>query len=410
MRILHVTAQKPDSTGSGVYLAQTVAALGRLGHEQAIVCGVDAADDVALPEGVAVYPVRFNTFELPFDVCGMSDEMPYPSTRYRDLTPTMLAQFEAAFRRVLSETIAAFAPEVIVCNHLYLVTTFVRELTDELGLACPVVGICHNTCLRQLGQHGLERDRIIAAVRRLDLVLALHAEQRERILALFACDATKVGVIGTGFDASVFNCAPLPAGGRDVAADRKPSSLIFAGKVTFKKGVGSLFAALGLLGKRSVQVSLTLCGGLGPDYSETRLADETAHCGQEAAYLGKLAPADLAQAYRGAEVFVLPSFYEGLPLVVIEALACGCKVVVTDLPGLRPWIEGNIPDAPVVYVAPPAMQAVDEPLASELPAFEERLAAAIEEALRMPARPCDVSALSWDALGARLAAFCSGLL
>ena len=76
MRILHVTAQKPDSTGSGVYLAQTVAACARLGCEQAVVCGVDGSDDTELPDGVAVFPVRFNTPELPFDVCGMSDEMP----------------------------------------------------------------------------------------------------------------------------------------------------------------------------------------------------------------------------------------------------------------------------------------------------------------------------------------------
>lgn len=404
MRILHVTAQKPDSTGSGVYLAQTVAALGRLGHEQAVVCGIDASDDIKLSGAVAAYPVRFNTAELPFDVCGMSDEMPYPSTRYRDLTPVMLAQFEAAFKRVLCEAIERFAPEVIVCNHLYLVTALVRELTEELGLSCPVVAICHNTCLRQLGQHNLERERIIAAVRRLDLVLALHAEQCERILALFVCEPAKVGVIGTGFDASIFNCER-----GDNRLSRVPGSLIFAGKVTHKKGVDSLFAALGLLHDRDARVSLALCGGLGPDYPDARLREKIARCGQEVVYLGKLAPTDLAQAYRTAEVFVLPSFYEGLPLVVIEALACGCKVVVTDLPGLRPWIEANIPQAPVVYVAPPTMRAVDEPLPSELPAFEGRLAAAIEEALNAPLRPCDVSALSWDALGRRLVDFCGKL-
>ena len=84
--------------------------------------------------------------------------------------------------------------------------------------------------------------------------------------------------------------------------------------------------------------------------------------------------------------------------------------MVTDLPGLRPWIEDNIPAAPIVYVEPPRMTSVDEPLEQDLPAFEQRLADALEEAFAMPCPVTDVSALSWDALGSRLVAYCKGLL
>ena len=390
MRILHVTAQKPDSTGSGVYLAQTVAACARLGCEQAVVCGVDVSDDTELPDGVAVFPVRFNTPELPFDVCGMSDEMPYPSTRYRDLTPQMLAQFEAAFKAKLAEA---------------------KELEakgDALSLRCPVVAICHNTCLRQLSQHGLERERIIGAVGRLDLVLALHGEQRDRIVEVFGIDPAKVAVIGTGYDASVFNLCPEVGEGAAFGGRVKPArSIVYAGKVTFKKGIDSLLRSMDLLQEPA---SLRLCGGVGPDYLGGVLEQRMQESAQQLSYAGRLAPVVLAGEYRAAEVFVLPSFSEGLPLVVIEALACGCKVVVTDLPGLRPWIEDNIPAAPIVYVEPPRMTSVDEPLEQDLPAFEQRLADALEEAFAMPCPVTDVSALSWDALGSRLTTYCEGLL
>ena len=87
--------------------------------------------------------------------------------------------------------------------------------------------------------------------------------------------------------------------------------------------------------------------------------------------------------------------------MTIEALACGCKVVVTDLPGIRPWLEANLPGAPALYVAPPRMIAVDTPDATDLPAFEERLARTIELALAVPSAPCDTTALSWDKLAAR---------
>ena len=47
------------------------------GHAAVVVAGVDASDEPTLPEGAEPYFVRFNTEALPFNVCGMSDVMPY---------------------------------------------------------------------------------------------------------------------------------------------------------------------------------------------------------------------------------------------------------------------------------------------------------------------------------------------
>lgn len=77
MRILNISAQKPDSTGSGVYLAEMVRCELSAGHAAAVVAGVDASDEPTLPEGAEPYFVRFSTEALPFNVCGMSDMMPY---------------------------------------------------------------------------------------------------------------------------------------------------------------------------------------------------------------------------------------------------------------------------------------------------------------------------------------------
>ena len=61
MRILSITAQKPDSTGSGVYLTEVVRELARQGHEQAVLAGVYREDVVRLPEGVGFFPVLFRS-------------------------------------------------------------------------------------------------------------------------------------------------------------------------------------------------------------------------------------------------------------------------------------------------------------------------------------------------------------
>lgn len=389
MRILNVTAQKPDATGSGVYLAEMVRSEVALGHEAAVVCGLAADDEVrSLPGEAHVFAVRFDTPGLPFHVCGMSDTMPYAATRYRDLTPDMLAAFEGSFSRVIREAVEEFDPDLVICHHLYVVTALVRELVDDR----PVVAICHSTCLRQLAQHGLERERIARAVRRLDCVYALHGAQREQIVEQLGVTPERVRVLGTGYNARVFHA------GADTP--RKPGRIVYAGKIWRKKGVESLLRAYAAMDGRGLD--LRLAGGRGDDAefeAIRRLVDE---CPWHVELLGRLSQADLAVEYRRAELFVLPSFYEGLPLVVIEALASGCKAVVTDLPGIRPWVQSNVPDAPVWWVRPPRIRNTDEPCEDDLPAFEGRLAAAMREALASDCCGCDVSALSWDALTARL--------
>ncbi len=389
MRILNVSAQKPDSTGSGTYLSALVRSELAAGHEAAVVCGIDDGDPLdAVPAGAAVYPVRFCTGELPFHVCGMSDVMPYPATRYRDLTPAMEEAFVRAFSRTVRRAVAGLRPDVVVCHHLYLATSVVREVVDGI----PVVAVSHSTDLRQLRQHGLGRDRIVPAVRALDGVCALHDAQVEEIADVFSIDPGAVTVVGVGYDPQVFHPDP--------AVPRDPGSLLFVGQVCRAKGVPSLLAAVSCLEREGRGPSrLRLAGGWGSAQAECDAIRATAEgLSTPVEFLGRLDPASLAAEYRAADTFVLPSFFEGLPLVAVEALACGCKAVLTDLPGVRPWLAAGLPDAPVRWVAPPTVTDVDKPRPDELPAFEARLAGQLAASLADPEPSLDATALSWDAV------------
>ena len=96
MRILNISAQKPDSTGSGVYLAEMVRCELSAGHAAAVVAGVDASDESTLLEGAEPYFVRFSTEALPFNVCGMSDVMPYFGAK--SIGPPPLSQCQSRSR------------------------------------------------------------------------------------------------------------------------------------------------------------------------------------------------------------------------------------------------------------------------------------------------------------------------
>ena len=398
MRILNVTAQKPDSTGSGTYLAETVRCQLAAGHEAAVVCGIAAGDETpALPGEARVFPVRFDTPALPFHVVGMSDVMPYPATRYRDMTPDMVERFKQAFADMLARADAEFAPDLVVCHHLYLVTAVARNVLPHRR----VVALSHSTDLRQLAKHDLERAFILRGVRGLDGVLALHEAQRDEICAVFDLPAERVRVVGTGYNDAVF-CLPEGEGRGDRRGEDGVRRVLYVGKIARNKGVASLVGAFGALGEQVGAVELVLVGGHSDEAEYEEICALARACPRPVRLPGRLSPEDLLSAYRAADVFVLPSFFEGLPLVVVEALASGCKAVVTDLPGVRPWLAANAAGAPVAFVETPPMLDVDTPDPAGLPAFEERLARALEESLAAPWRPCDLSGATWRAVTSRI--------
>lgn len=444
MRILCVSAQKPDSTGSGVYLTETTKGMLEAGHKVAVVAGVDREDDPVLPHGVLFRPVRFRTPKLPFPVCGMSDEMPYLATRYRDMTPGMVELFKRAFSEAFDEVLSTFRPDLIVSHHLYLATALLAHRSPP----CPMVAVSHSTDLRQMRSHGLERDYIVEGVRRLDGACALHAAQAQEICELYGIPEERVVVVGTGYNDAVFKPAEdgeqhgsrkKEAGqsvGHDGMADdfgtadgsaddveapggkaglssisSKRLELAYAGKIWHKKGVDCLLRSLALLPAAKGGVRLRLAGGFAhqDEYDRMRaLAEDVANrTGFAIEFLGKLSQGDLARAYQSSDVFVLPSFFEGLPLVVVEALACGCRVAVTDLPGVREWLDAEMPGAPVVYVQRPRMASVDEPEPDALASFEEDLAHAIQQAASLSAGALPESvlkSLSWKNVARRIVA------
>lgn len=394
MKILSVTAQKPDSTGSGVYLTELVKGFKKLGHQQAVIAGITEEDSVQVPEDVTVYPVYYKTEQLPFAVCGMSDEMPYESTRYCDMSDDMTKQYRDAYSKVIQKAVREFQPDVILCHHLYYVTSLVRELCPTIK----VYGISHGTDLRQMQKHSWQKDYIKEHINQLDKVFALHDGQKESIKEHYGYNQEFIQVIGTGYNSTVFYIMP-----EYQKEEKQKARLIFAGKISEKKGIMSLLRAMKHVPNANGKFTIALAGGYGNEQEYQEIQGLAEKCACDVEFLGKLTQSKLAEELNKSDVFVLPSFYEGLPLVLIEAMACGLRVVCTDLPGVQPWINANIPENGVVFVTPPEMEYADEPIRESLSAFEERLADGIEKVLhaKLPNQET-VQKISWDGLCERL--------
>lgn len=132
-------------------------------------------------------------------------------------------------------------------------------------------------------------------------------------------------------------------------ADRVPATILFVGVICRRKGTLELARAARLLRERGVTGwRLVVVGGQGPtpepEYAE--IVAEFATAGLADALVGPEYGTQVARRLQEADIFVLPSYLEGQPIAIIEAMAAGVPVVGTRIgavPDLvRDGIEGRV--------------------------------------------------------------------
>jgi len=348
------------------------------GWVQAAVIGTPAGsgDDAVLTElGVMTSAVTFGTPELPLPVPGMSDVMPYPSTRFSEMDVAQLAAYRAAWSARIAEAVSEFAPDVIHANHVWIVGSLLKDVAPQV----PVVTQCHATGLRQLELCPHLASDVIAGVRRNERFAVLHDGHADTLARVLDIEPDRIRVVGAGYREDIFNadgCSAKCGAGR----------LLYAGKYSASKGVPQLLTAFERLAARTPGLTLNVAGtGAGPEAEQIRRRmDELPGVVQH----GQVDQHELAELMREADVFVLPSLYEGVPLVLVEALACGCRLVATELPGVVTDIAPRAGDA-LVPISVPELDGVDR----LVPEAEEPFVADIERAL---AEALDCGAVRFD--------------
>ena len=143
-------------------------------------------------------------------------------------------------------------------------------------------------------------------------------------------DWNKFRIIRCGIDPEVFNLRLEP--------NNKTSEILCLGRLVPAKGQHILLEALGILLSEGIEVHLTLVGD-GPD--RLGLEQEVAKHGWEEAvtFTGAVGQSEVHQYYDKADIFVLPSFAEGLPVVLMESMAKGIATISTYINGIPELIR-----------------------------------------------------------------------
>jgi glycosyltransferase involved in cell wall biosynthesis len=365
LKILHLLSQRPDSTGSGIYVQAMIREASAYGYDNYLVAGIrsDCFVDTDCIEQDNTIFVNFHNADLSYHIPGMSDVMPYESTRFCDLSEEDLCEYEKAFSGILQNAVNKFKPDIIHSHHLWIVSSMARRQFPNI----PMVTSCHGSDLRQFQNCPHLQERVLIGCRKIDVVMALSEAQKNEIIRLYNLAPKKIIIAGAGYNDSLFY--------HDSKPNPDPVQMVYAGKLSNAKGVPWLLRALKSILHPEWQLHL-FGSGSGEEKGDCLMLVK--ELGERVRVYGALPQKSLAKVMRESHILVLPSFYEGLPLVILEGLASGCRIVATDLPGTRE-ILGNSDTDIITLVRTPRLRFIDQPYREDEYSFEQNLKKAIQQ-------------------------------
>lgn len=248
----------------------------------------------------------------------------------------------------------------VIHAHWLLPQGFLLALLRALGCkVAPFLVTSHGADLFAL------RGKGFAAIKRFTLrkaarVTVVSAAMRQAVLEL-GIEPDQVDIEPMGVDLQARFCP-------DPSVLRDPDALLFVGRLVEKKGVKYLIQAMPILLQKRPEAHLCIAG-FGPELAACQQQVAALGLEEHVTFLGAVSQADLPDLYRRAAVFVAPFIeaasgdQEGLGLVVLEALGCGCRAVISDLPATREFGEDI---AGLRRVSPGNSEALAEALCAQL--------------------------------------------
>jgi glycosyltransferase involved in cell wall biosynthesis len=199
----------------------------------------------------------------------------------------------------------------------------------------------------------------------------LGAKEAQALPPLLQAPAERFSIVHT--------CAPRALLTEARAAPDTPVGLVFVGALSDRKGVTPLLQACAALAKRDLPPwRLTLCGGgdVTSRQAEAAALGLDDHC----SFAGHVNEQRVREELARNQIFVLPSFAEGLSVALLEAMALGCAVVATPV-GEQESVLRN--EANALVTKPGDVAALAEALARLIAdqALARRLAAAARDSI-----------------------------
>jgi teichuronic acid biosynthesis glycosyltransferase TuaC len=291
--------------------------------------------------------------------------------------------------RALLRNLPADPPDLLLAYWLFPEGYGAVQAAKQVGIPC-VVGALGGDLRAIPDKVALHQTR--KCIQEASQVITVSEELRLQALALGG-DPKKVRTILNGCDRSIFYPSSRQVAREQLGVARDSELVLYVGHLIAAKGLRELVGAIQQLAPHRPKIQLVMVG-------EGRLADELSATVQQNGlsdrvhFPGICSREQVAKWMTACNVFCLPSYSEGCPNVVLEALSCDRPVVATDVGGIPEIVSSQCG-----YLVPP--QNVD------------RLAQALQLALDKDWHSDSIAQTSqrgWDTVAEETLSFCMQLL
>jgi teichuronic acid biosynthesis glycosyltransferase TuaC len=274
-----------------------------------------------------IYSSLDSTFKTP-DVNASYHDIPALPLLSRPLNGWMAA-------RILLPTVRRFAPDLVFSFFAYPDGYAALKIGQALGIPVAVMSI--GSDINNIGDP-ISAMHTRTVLRESDFMLTISENLRTKAVSLGANPLRSRSIIN-GCDLSVFQVKSRPEARIKLQIDPSAKVIVYIGRMDVSKGLRELVEAAASLRPTHPGLHVYLLGE-GPDRP---VIERMIQANNGAGYI-RVMPGcsfdEVAAWMAAADLVTLPSYMEGCPNVVIEALACGRPVVATNVGGI-PEILGK---------------------------------------------------------------------
>ncbi len=338
MKILLINHFPLQGSGSGVYVANIAKSLEQKGHELCIIMPENTTEIIDI-DNVKIHPVFFKREEiiegqLDFNFPCM-DPHPRSSFLFDEMTEEQIKQYEMAFRVAIEEELEEFKPDVIHSQHIWIISGILKDYN------IPYIITSHGAEFITYKKTDTFDNYGNNAVEGCKKIIAISDHNIEEIKEKFSKAKDKITFIKNGYNSQDFFIEDIKK--QDILKKFSINQefdkiVLFVGRISKMKGLDVLLKATKTY---ETEKTLTLIVGEGEFRKELDILKEELGL-KNIVFLGSKRHKDLRLLYNIADVLVLPSRREALPLVAIEALACGTPAIVTNLFGMDNIINKDV--------------------------------------------------------------------
>ncbi len=225
----------------------------------------------------------------------------------------------------------------IMHAHSVIPTGFVGAIIAKL-LNVPFFITAHGMDVYNFEKYSIFRHILLFSLNSGDSAIAVSEDLVEKMRFL-GVDVNKIVLLMNAVDTERFKPARNKLLRNKYHIHDKELLILFVGYLDVFKGIFEILNAFHNLKNKSSNLKLMMVGG-GPKESELKTLVSEFDLEDAVIFTGEVKPGIIQEYYQAADIFVLPSHIKGVPVVVIEAMACGLPVVVSNTEIVEDGLNG----------------------------------------------------------------------